>query len=140
MDLERLIAFYQELTPESVTRFPEFYGADAYFKDPFNEVYGVQAIARIFVHMFRQVDAPHFVVTQHVSDASGAMLVWDFHYRMRQWGRSERQIIRGVSHLKFDAVGKVIYHRDYWDAAEELYMKLPFLGGMMKCLKKAFAC
>lgn len=140
MDLERLIAFYQELTPEAVARFPEFYSTDAYFKDPFNEVRGVEAIAGIFAHMFRQVEVPCFVVTQRFADASGAMLTWDFRYRVRLWGQPDTQVIRGVSHLKFGADGKVIYHRDYWDAAEELYMKLPLLGGMMRCLKKAFAC
>ena len=139
MDLERLIAFYQELTPEAVARFPEFYSADAYFKDPFNEVRGVDAIAGIFAHMFRQVEMQRFVVTERVADAGGAMLVWDFHYRVRLWGRCDKQVIRGVSHLKFGADGKVIYHRDYWDAAEELYMKLPLLGGLMRRLRKAFA-
>jgi hypothetical protein len=27
-------------------------------------------------------------------------------------------------------------HRDYWDAAEELYEKIPVLGGLMRWLKK----
>ena len=42
--LDRLVDFYQTLTPEGVARFPEFYADDAYFKDPFNEVRGVAAI------------------------------------------------------------------------------------------------
>jgi hypothetical protein len=41
MNLDALIRFYHALSPESVARFPEFYSADAYFKDPFNEVRGV---------------------------------------------------------------------------------------------------
>jgi hypothetical protein len=48
MNLDALIDFFHGLSPESVARFPEFYGADAYFKDPFNEVRGVAAIQRIF--------------------------------------------------------------------------------------------
>ena len=27
-------------------------------------------------------------------------------------------------------------HRDYWDAAEELYEKLPLLGALMRWLKR----
>jgi hypothetical protein len=27
-------------------------------------------------------------------------------------------------------------HRDYWDAAEELYEKLPVLGALMRLLKR----
>lgn len=138
-NIDRLIAFYHALTPESIARFPEFYSEEAYFKDPFNEVRGVAAIQRIFTHMFQQVDLPRFVVTERVADAHGVVLVWEFGYRVRRWGGGQAQVMRGVSHLKFAADGKVNYHRDYWDAAEELYMKLPAIGSLMRGLRKLLA-
>lgn len=139
MNLDPLIRFYHELSPQSVARFPEFYSADAYFKDPFNEVRGIGAIQRIFSHMFQQVAEPRFVVVEQLVDANGAMLVWEFFYRVRLWGKGEAQVMRGVSHLKFDADGKVCYHRDYWDTGEELYMKLPGLGALMRGLRRVLA-
>ena len=139
MNLDPLIRFYHELTPESVACFPEFYSADAWFKDPFNEVRGLPAIQRIFSHMFTQVDEPRFVVTEKVVDAGGAMLIWEFCFRVRLWGKGATQVMRGVSHLKFDADGKVNYHRDYWDTGEELYMKVPGLGTLMRGLRRVLA-
>ena len=139
MNLDALIKFYHDLSPESVTRFAEFYSADAYFKDPFNEVRGVPAIQRIFTHMFRQVAEPRFIVTEQVADAHGAVLVWELTYRVQLWGRGQAQIMRGVSHLKFDADGKVNFHRDYWDTAEELYMKVPLIGSLMRSLRRVLA-
>ena len=132
MDLDALVRFYQELTPASVARFPEFYTEDAWFKDPFQEVRGVAAIQRIFAHMFRQVEEPRFIVSEQLADDHAAMLVWEFRY-----GRG--QCIRGVSHLRFAADGRVAYHRDYWDAAEELYAKLPILGALLRRLRRALA-
>lgn len=38
----------------------------------------------------------------------------------------------GASLVRFAADGRVVYHRDYWDAAEELYEKLPVLGRLMR--------
>jgi steroid Delta-isomerase len=137
MKLDALIQFYNEFSLASVARFPEFYSADAWFKDPFNEVRGIAAIQHIFTHMFGQVAAPRFVVTEKVVDANGAMLVWEFFFRMKLWREGEIQVIRGISHLKFDAEGKVFYHRDYWDAAEELYEKLPLIGSIFRFLRKA---
>jgi hypothetical protein len=139
MNLDPLIRFYHDLSIESVARFPEFYSEDAYFKDPFNEVRGLPAIQRIFTHMFSQVGEPRFVVTGRVVDEGGAMLIWEFYFRVRLWGRGETQVMRGVSHLKFAADGKVDYHRDYWDTGEELYMKLPALGTLMRGLRRALA-
>lgn len=138
MKLDALIQFYNDFTPASIERFPEFYSADASFKDPFNDVRGLPAIQRIFTHMFTQVAEPRFVVTEQVVDAGGAMLLWEFSFRFKP-GAGEKQLIRGVSHLKFDAEGKVSYHRDYWDTTEELYVKLPFLGGLFRAFHKMFS-
>ena len=135
MQVESLIDFYERLTPESVGQLGNYYADDAYFKDPFNEVRGLVGIRKIFEHMFRQVAEPRFFVTEKVVEGASAMLVWEFHFRMR-WPRSSAQMMRGVSHVKFDNAGKVTYHRDYWDAAEELYEKLPMVGGLMRYLKR----
>lgn len=132
MNLDALTRFYQELTPESLARLAELYAEDAWFKDPFNEVRGIEAIRRIFAHMFERVEEPRFVVTERLADERSAMLVWEFRY-----GKGQR--IRGVSHLRFAADGRVAYHRDYWDAAEELYAKLPVLGALMRGLRRALA-
>jgi hypothetical protein len=139
MNVDALIRFYHELSLESVARFGEFYSEDAYFKDPFNEVRGIAPIQRIFSHMFSQVGEPRFVVVDKVVDDRGAMLIWEFSFRVRFWGKGETQIMRGVSHLRFADDGKVDYHRDYWDTGEELYMKLPGLGSLMRGLRRALA-
>jgi ketosteroid isomerase-like protein len=131
--LDRLVAFYESLTPASVSRVRELYAADAWFKDPFNEVEGAAAIEGIFRHMFEQVEAPRFVVGERIEAGNGVMLTWEFRFR----GRGTERCVRGASHLRFDAAGRVAYHRDYWDAAEELYAKLPLIGLLMRALQRA---
>ena len=134
-ETQALIDWFEHLSPETLDRIPQFYAADAEFKDPFNEVRGTEAIAHIFRHMFTQVDAPRFVVGSRFSGNDGVMLLWDFHFRTR--GRRPQAIcVRGASHLRFDATGRVVLHRDYWDAAEELYAKLPLLGALMRGLQR----
>lgn len=134
-DTQSLIDWFETLSPQSIDRLPDFYAADAEFKDPFNEVRGTGAIAHIFRHMFTQVDEPRFVIGSRFAGEDGVMLLWDFHFRTR--GRRPQAIcVRGSSHLRFDAEGKVVLHRDYWDAAEELYAKLPVLGALMRTLQR----
>ena len=135
-----LIAFFETLDPESVARLPAYYAADAYFKDPFNEVTGVVPIQHIFTHLFRQLDEPRFVVSDHVVGENSAFLVWEMYYRLPRRRRQEgMRVIRGASHLKFAADGKVVWHRDYWDAAEELYATLPGIGWLMRLLQRKLA-
>ena len=136
MNVAGLIAFYESMTPASVGRCAEFYSHDAWFKDPFNDVRGVEAIERIFAHMFRQVDAPRFIVSSHVADGNQAMLVWQLRYRD---GRGDDAVVRGMTHLIYGPDGLVHAHRDYWDPAEELYMKLPVIGSVMRFLRRKLA-
>ncbi len=135
-DLDPLVHYFENLSLASVNRLPDFYTPDAAFKDPFNDVRGPAAIQRIFTHMFSQVHEPRFRVVERVVDAQGAVLVWDFLFGVKVWGRLRPQVIRGASHLKFAHDGRIAMHRDYWDTGEELYMKVPLLGWLMRMLQR----
>jgi steroid Delta-isomerase len=130
----RIVERFETLRPDDAAALAGLYSADARFKDPFNEVQGHAAIVRIFEHMFASLDAPRFVILDAVVQGDQCFLRWDFHFRMKRFARGE-QLIRGGSHLRLAADGRISEHRDYWDAAEELYEKLPLLGGLMRWLK-----
>lgn len=133
-DLYRVIDFFQSISADSARTLSQIYTDDVWFKDPFNEVQGLEQVSYIFTHMFEQVDAPRFVVTHSVLQDDQAFLTWDFLFRMRRFSDDE-QCIRGATHVRFASDGRVGYHRDYWDAAEELYEKLPVVGSLMRWLK-----
>lgn len=132
----RLTRFFESLTSQSVAAMADLYTTNAYFKDPFNEVRGAQAIAHIFSRMFEQVDTPRFEITATVVQQNQAFVAWDFHFQFRR-RRAIEQHIRGATHLRLSADGRIAYQRDYWDAAEEFYEKLPVLGGLMRLLRHA---
>jgi len=134
--LERLVQFFEQLQPQDLQRLPDIYSPEARFKDPFNEVQGLPAIEGIFAHMFEALDSPHFVVTERIVQDNKCFLVWDFRFRFKRFDTTSWQTVRGGTHLVFDAQGLVTLHRDYWDAAEELYEKLPLVGGLMRWLKR----
>lgn len=136
LELARLVRFYETINPATLTdELAANYAFDAHFKDPFNDVRGRIAIERIFTHMFSQVGQPRFVVTTRLVQGSEAFLSWDFLFNMKRIGDGP-QCIRGTTHIRFDGEGAVVMHRDYWDAAEELYEKLPVLGRLMRFLKQ----
>jgi steroid Delta-isomerase len=132
----RIVRFFEQLTPAGLARLGEIYAADARFKDPFNEVQGVAAIERVFAHMYATLDAPRFVIRDAVAEGDTAFLSWDFLFRMRRFDRTTEQRVRGATHLVFAPDGRIALHRDYWDAAEELYEKLPVVGSLMRWLKR----
>ena len=44
----------------------------------------------------------------------------------------------GVSHLRFDAEGKVIFHHDYWDSADVLVPRVPIANGLIELVRRRF--
>ena len=131
-----LVAYFENLSPASMAQLGQHYAAQARFKDPFNDVTGLPEIAHIFEHMFVALIGPRFVVTQQVCQGAQCFLTWEFRFQFRNYRVGQEQVILGASHLVFDAQGLVTLHRDYWDAAEELYEKLPLVGSLMRWLKR----
>lgn len=133
-NLDSLMTWYATLTPDTVAQAGRFYAADAHFRDPFNDVCGLAAIEAIFRHMFVHTDNPRFIIGERMQQDGQAFVTWRFKFGLR--GRQYE--IAGSSHLRFDRHGLVVMHRDYWDAAEELWQQLPVLGPPVRWLRKRF--
>lgn len=134
--VERIVQAFETITPETVPGLGALYTPHARFKDPFNEVRGLSDIQRIFAHMFVALESPRFVVTRRIVDGAHCFLAWEFRFRFRRFDTQTEQCILGGSHLQLAPDGRILDHRDYWDAAEELYEKLPLVGGLMRWLKR----
>lgn len=132
----RVVAFFEAMTPASLDALDTIYSTNAYFKDPFNEVRGIAEVRQIFSHMYAALGQPRFVVTDCIAQGGQCFLSWNFEFYFKNLDPATLQTVRGGSHLKFTTGGLVDFHRDYWDAAEELYEKLPLVGSLMRWLKK----
>lgn len=129
----RLVAAYENLRPETLAALLNLYDKRARFRDPFNDVHGRTAIGRIFEHMFATLDQPRFVVTRALSQGTDVFLTWDFRFG---WRKGATLCIQGATHLQLSPDGTVLVHRDYWDAAQELYEQVPLLGVLMRALRR----
>jgi hypothetical protein len=133
--IQRVIEQFENISPNTIDSLVTLYSEDAFFKDPFNEVKGHTKIKHIFTHMFTQVNNPRFVIKNTLENGSQACLIWEFIFQLKQSPNLD-QVIRGCTWMTFNKALLITEHRDYWDAAEELYEKIPVLGGLMRWLKK----
>lgn len=138
--VDELVGAFERLQPADVARMGDWYDEHARFKDPFKDVQGLAQIQAIFQHMFERLEQPRFVVTGCLVQGNACFLVWDFLFRFKAMQPGMDQQIHGSSHLVFglntQGEWRIQWHRDYWDPAEELYEKLPWVGGLMRWLKR----
>jgi ketosteroid isomerase-like protein len=132
----RVIALFEHLSPADLPNLGQYYAPHADFKDPFNEVRGLPEIQRIFAHMFEALHEPRFVITARVVQGQQCFLTWEFLFRFKGFQQNTPQTVRGATHLLLNGQGLITLHRDYWDAAEEMYEKFPLVGSLMRWLKK----
>ena len=135
MTQEKLTKFFENLTEEtSIDDFRTIYDAQVRFKDPFNEVKGIDAVYRIFAHMFRNLYAPKFTITEYIQKTDIAYVKWEFRFSFKNEGTEE--MFQGVSRLVMNEEGRVVEHIDYWDAAEHMYEKMPIIGWLLRTIKR----
>ena len=130
--VEAYVRFWETLTPDSLDRLEELAAPDVRFSDPFNDVRGLAGFRAVFEDMFHRVSEPRFRVTGRAVDGDLCFLRWEFTFRGS--GRDWR--IDGVSELRFDASGRVVSHVDHWDAAGQLYERLPIIGTVLRFLRR----
>jgi len=127
--IEQYAHFFETLTPTfAESEFKNLFTDDAVFADPFQHVQGVDKIISVFRHMYTTLNHPHFDVIETIGDNEKGYIRWRFYYNESSF--------EGISHVRFDSNGRVCSHIDYWDAASNVYEKIPLLGSLLRAIKK----
>jgi len=130
----KITRFFENLTEETtMDSFRDIYADEVKFKDPFNEVEGIEAVYKVFGHMYRNLDNPRFIIKEYIEGGQIAYVKWEFLFCFKN--EKNENAFEGVSRLEIDEAGKVMRHTDYWDAAEHMYEKMPVIGWMLRTIK-----
>jgi steroid delta-isomerase len=130
--LNDYVSFFENMNIDDLVNLDRFFTSNVHFKDPFNDVYGLDKIHHIFEHMFTKLDNPSFHVDEAVLSNDIAYIKWQFHAQLK----SKTMTLIGVSRVVFNDQGLVSEHIDYWDASEQFYMKLPIVGALLRFIQR----
>jgi len=132
---DRYRHFLETLTPETLDRLSDQVTEDVRFRDPFNDVRGVEAMMRVFRHMFENVGDIRFIVRHSMADGDTCLMEWRFEGKLgaRPWA------FDGTSVVRFAPDGRVTEHVDHWDAARNFYERLPVIGRLLTWLRGRLA-
>jgi len=135
-DMARFQEFMTSLSPQTVrARTREIYAPDAYLNDNLDEIRGAAAIEAHFLHGFEGLS--DLRVTFHDSVRSGEdwYVRWTMSTTFRSLRAGATVVTSGMSHVRFDEQGRVLLHRDFWDAASGVYEHVPLLGRAIRAVK-----
>jgi len=104
------------------------------FRDPFNDVLGAEETNAVFRRMFDHLDDVRFVFDERLVHGPLAFVTWTMTFVPKR-GPKRTRVIEGASRLRFDDAGRVLEHRDYWDASLALE-GIPVMGWIVKSVRR----
>jgi hypothetical protein len=129
--------FYRVFSTESIRKgIRGLYADGAYFRDGFKEVIGMEAMEAYFLKSAEGIQTCTFDIQGVAVHEGNYYFRWIMHLSIK---RSPDEPIRtvGMSHVRYDGKGKVIFHQDYWDTSV-VYEKIPVLGAVIRWIKRKF--
>jgi len=133
--LERLEAYFADMTPASVAETRSIYADRAVLYDNLAVVTGAKNIEAYFAKAAGEVDGLQVQFEQVSRTGIDYYIRWKMIITSEGLSPGEPLISYGVTHFRFDDDGRVLLHRDFWDAATGLYEYLPWIGDMITRLR-----
>lgn len=134
--VERVRAFYDDFTLTNVeAQVRQVYAADAYMRDPFHEVSGIDAVVAYFTRSADGLRSCRFRFDDVASKDGETYLRWVMESNLKRDPPERVERMVGMSHIRFNAAGQIIFHQDYWDPSDVLYARIPVAGWMIRKVK-----
>lgn len=136
--IARFQQFFARFATDGVdTLLASTYAPDVYFNDCLKEVRGKVALSEYLRGSTQAIEDCRVEYEEITRNRHGEYLVrWRMMIRFRKFSRGKDTWSIGISHLRFDAGGLVVYQQDYWNAADGLYQHIPLLGAVMRAIRK----
>jgi hypothetical protein len=115
------------------TNFPLAYAERFYFRDAFHHFTDRDAM---IAYMRRSAEMSPGVTFEYGPVARQGI---DFYlpWTMVLGGKNPQRSL-GMSHLRFNEDGQVIFHQDYWDSADVLVPRVPVANGLIELVRRRF--
>jgi ketosteroid isomerase-like protein len=108
------------------------------FRDPFNDVTGHAALARIFQDMFETCLDPRFKILDVAASGEAGYIRWVFRFRPKAMTRGPDWRVEGMSEIHVGPDGLVTAHLDHWDSGSQMLAKLPGIGALVRWVLRRF--
>lgn len=137
--IDRFVDYFEHLTLEDLSRIGAFYTEDVHFVDPFSDFRGLPMLEGIFNGMFTKMRDYRLTVHEYgMISADTGFIRWTMSGYVKQLGKEVWEV-EGGSLVRFAEDGRVREHIDYWDAASQMYERLPVIGWILRRIRRKLA-
>ena len=132
--IERFKEFYKIFSADRINAsVAEVYAEDAYFEDGIRQVKGRKNIKEYFLSTTGAFDECTFDIKDVAYSPGNYYFRWIMHLRLKRDPDNPMEQ-PGISHVRFNEQGQVIFHHDYWETLA-LFERFPVIGSVIRWIK-----
>jgi ketosteroid isomerase-like protein len=132
------LKLYNQLDKSNLELLGEVYGENIVFEDPLHRIEGLPALTDYFANMYENLNQGQFDIHTSFEQDNKASVYWVMTFSHKKIKQGQPLKVNGNTYLEFEN-GKVVYHRDYFDAGEMIYQHLPVFGTVINLIKRRTA-
>lgn len=134
--IEKFSTFFSSFAADRIEiLLAKTYASDIYFNDTLKTVTGIDALAHYLKESAAAVDECRVEVIEVTRTArDDHYFRWKMMIRFKRFNKGRDTWTVGMSHLRFNADGLVVYHQDYWNATDGLFRHIPVLGNFINAI------
>ena len=134
--IARFTEFLREWDPETIAdSVRSVYASDAYFNDTIKEISTNEEIAHYLAESLAATELVRIEVKDVARSGVDYYFRWEMDIKFRNLNNGAWTQSEGMSQIRFDREGKVVMHRDFWDAAGGLFAYMPVIGSLLRWIK-----
>ncbi len=132
--IERFKSFYRVFSAQRINEsLSEVYAEGAYFEDGIRQVRGRQSIREYILGTTSAFEECTFDIVDVATSRDDYYFRWTMTLRLRR-DPDTPLVLPGMSHVRFDRQGMVVFHHDYWETLA-LFERFPVIGGVLRWIK-----
>lgn len=135
--LQRVEALFTNYTQDYLQKnVTEVYAEKVYFRDAFKRFDRADEIRDYLVHGVSALTAAEFDFQRIIRAGDEFYIDWIMRldFKATPAGTWEESI--GMTHMRFNSEGQVIFHQDYWDPTDIVYQRIPVAKQLINYVKK----
>ncbi len=111
------------------------YADSFYFNDTFRVLYDIEDLVPYLTETAANVETTTVDILDTAYSGTDYYVRWEMVMVVDVKGEELFSRSIGMTQLRFNDEGKIIFHQDFWDSTEGFFQHLPYIGYMIRKIK-----
>lgn len=134
--IDRFTALYSPLNADYIKKhIDQVYAKKLYFNDTLATLHDRADVEKHLIDTSKRLDHMDLDVKQVWRDGDDVFLRWLMTARFTILGSQRESDTIGITQLRFNRQGQVVFHQDFWDSSQGLDQHIPVVGAFARWLR-----